>query len=103
MLSTTARWWIEHTVGTEDRLAWMHRTSPTDCGVDPSDTAAFFGEVPADNPSEPYVNQAGTLITVFPAPGAGTYVYHLNFLMRSGESPMDSVVEALTTAVFYPS
>ena len=47
-------------------------------------------------------NDAGTVLTAFPIPFAGSYTIYLNAQMYFGESSSDLVANAETVAVFYP-
>ncbi len=66
-----------------------------------SEVHIWIDEIPAGVPSDSLVNQAGTLISVYYAPNAGTYTYYLDIEMSLGESAGDIIKSSVTTAAYY--
>jgi hypothetical protein len=104
VVTSSLHFWIEHTVGTADGIAFMHRTDPGDCNLAFSPNPSWFlTEITGGIPSDPTINTQGSLVTAFSIAGAGTYTYYTNAIMWSGESASDRIVDGTTVAVFYPS
>ncbi len=93
--------WIEHTVGTQDGWWFYIEEAASDC----VDAAPYnwIDEIPAGVPTDNLVNQMGTIVRPFTVAAGGTYTYHLNGAMWTGQSAGDRYQAALMVAVYYPS
>lgn len=102
VLTSTVHVWIDHAT-TADTWTIFHGDTGTQCSDTATDRSAFFQEISESIPADSFMNQAGTLVNAFPAPGPGTYTFYVNARMYSGQSASDRVSEASAVMVFYPS
>ena len=103
VMTSTVHIWVDHTSGTTDAWSFHNTDTPTDCSDSATDRIRYSSEIPSSWPTDSFINQAGAVSTVFPIAAAGTYEFHLNVDMWSGESAGDEVSEAETVLVFYPA
>jgi hypothetical protein len=103
VMTSSVHIWVEHTSGTADAWSFHNTDAPTDCSDATTTRTHYTSEIPSGWPTDSLINQAGTVATAFPIAAAGTYEFHLNVDMWSGESAGDAVSEAETVLVFYPA
>jgi hypothetical protein len=100
VLTSTVVLIIDHTAGTQDRWRIVHEDTPTDCENIPYNQ---IGEISAAVGNDGTIFMTPTVFTVDTVAAGGTYTYHLNGLMITGESAGDNVSSYNIVAVFYPS
>jgi hypothetical protein len=100
----TVHVWVEHLGGSTDTWTiFESATGPADCADTDPTRNVFFQEISSSLAADTFMNEAGSVVNVFPVGGAGTYTFYVNSMMFTGEGSGDRVSEASTALIFYPA